>query len=125
MPPLDSEGDELVCESVCKADLMSDHFDSKQSREAVDLPLTNCIQVAHHVCIQVERGQASLVRLVPLWWTDIFGYVFFLKELLMLWSPRLSVVFQQLVRQGCFLAFGKQGKVTPIPIGPPSTSVAN
>ena len=31
---------ESVCESVGKADLLSDHFDSKQSREAVDLPLT-------------------------------------------------------------------------------------
>ena len=30
----------LVCESVGKADLLSDHFDSKQSREAVDLLLT-------------------------------------------------------------------------------------
>ena len=38
--PLDSEGNGLVCESVGKADLLSDHFDSKQSREAVDLPLT-------------------------------------------------------------------------------------
>ena len=40
MPPLISEGGGLVCESVGKADLLSDHFDSKQSREAVDLPLT-------------------------------------------------------------------------------------
>ena len=30
----------LVSESVGKADLLSDHFDSKQSREAVDLPPT-------------------------------------------------------------------------------------
>ena len=29
-----------MCESVGKADLLSDHFDSKQSREAVDQPLT-------------------------------------------------------------------------------------
>ena len=35
-----SEGDGLVCEPVGKADLLLDHFDSKQSREAVDLPLT-------------------------------------------------------------------------------------
>ena len=28
------------CESVGKADLLSDHFDGKQSREFVDLPLT-------------------------------------------------------------------------------------
>ena len=29
-----------MCDSVGKADLLSDHFDSKQSREAVDLLLT-------------------------------------------------------------------------------------
>ena len=29
-----------MCESVGMADLLSDHFDSKQSREAVDIPLT-------------------------------------------------------------------------------------
>ena len=29
-----------MCESVGKADLLSDHFDSKLSRESVDLPLT-------------------------------------------------------------------------------------
>ena len=40
LPPLVNEGGGLVCESVGKADLLSDHFDSKQSREAVDLPLT-------------------------------------------------------------------------------------
>ena len=40
LPPLISEGGGLVCESVGKADLLSDHFDSKKSREAVDKPLT-------------------------------------------------------------------------------------
>ena len=40
MPTLTSEGGGLVSESVGKADLLSDHFDSKQSREAVDQPLT-------------------------------------------------------------------------------------
>ena len=40
LPPLISEGGGLVCELVGKADLLSDHFDSKQSREVVDLPLT-------------------------------------------------------------------------------------
>ena len=40
MPLLLSEGGGLVCESVVKADLLLDYFDSKQSREAVDLPLT-------------------------------------------------------------------------------------
>ena len=40
MPLLVSEGGGLVCETVGMADLLSDHFDSKQSREAVDLPFT-------------------------------------------------------------------------------------
>ena len=40
LPPLISEVGGLVCESAGRADLLSDHFDSKQSREAVDLPLT-------------------------------------------------------------------------------------
>ena len=40
LPSLVSEGGGLVCESVGKADLLSDHFDSQQSRMAVDLPLT-------------------------------------------------------------------------------------
>ena len=40
LPPLISEGGLLVCESVDKADLLSDHFEGKQSREAIDLPLT-------------------------------------------------------------------------------------
>ena len=29
-----------VCESVSKAKLLSNHFDGRQSRESVDLPLT-------------------------------------------------------------------------------------
>ena len=40
LPPLVGVGGGLVCESVGKADLLSDHFDSKQSRESVDLPIT-------------------------------------------------------------------------------------
>ena len=41
MPPFVSEGGGLVCELVSMADLLSDLFDSMQSREALDLPL-NC-----------------------------------------------------------------------------------
>ena len=40
LPPLVGGGGGLVCESVGKADLLSDHFGGKQSRESVDLPLT-------------------------------------------------------------------------------------
>ena len=40
LPPLIGAGDGLVCESVEKADLLSAHFDGKQSRDPVDLPST-------------------------------------------------------------------------------------
>ena len=40
LPPLVSECGGLVCKSIGKADLLSVHFDIKQSGEAVDLPLT-------------------------------------------------------------------------------------
>ena len=40
LPPLVGGGGGLVCKSVRKADLLSDHYDSKQSRESVDLPPT-------------------------------------------------------------------------------------
>ena len=40
MPQLFSEGGGLVCQSVGKAVLLSEHFDSKQYREDVDLMLT-------------------------------------------------------------------------------------
>ena len=40
LPPLVGPGGGLVWESVGKADLLSDHFDSKQSRESVDLLVT-------------------------------------------------------------------------------------
>ena len=40
LPPLVSDGGRILCESVGKADLLSDPFDSKQSRETVDLTLT-------------------------------------------------------------------------------------
>ena len=40
LSPLVSDAGGLLCESVGKADLLSDRFDSMQSREAVDQPLT-------------------------------------------------------------------------------------
>ena len=40
LPPPASWSGGLMYESVGKADLLAHHFDSKQSRESVDLPLT-------------------------------------------------------------------------------------
>ena len=52
-------------------------------------------------------------------------FLFFFRELLMLWPPRVSVVFRRLVRLGSFPACWRQANVTRIPKGSPSSSVAN
>ena len=38
LPPLVGGGGGLVCESIGKADLLSDHLDGMQSKESPDLP---------------------------------------------------------------------------------------
>ena len=43
----------------------------------------------------------------------------------MSWPHRLSVVFRRLVGLGSFQACCRQANVSPIPKGPPSSSVAN
>ena len=58
MPLLVDGGVGLLWESVGKADLPSDHFDSKQSRESVDLPLTG----HPSPCLSTFAFRSSAVR---------------------------------------------------------------
>ena len=127
LPPLVSEGGGLVCESIGKADLLSDHFDSKQSRKAVDLLLTYHpsprLATFAFRSIEVRR---LLLDLDPYGGTDPLGmFPFFIKRTADVMAPRLSVVFGRLVRLGSFPASWRQDNVTPISKGPPSSSVAN
>ena len=90
LPPLVSEGGGLVCESVGKADL-SDHFDSKQSREAVDLPLT-CHPSPSLTTFAYRSSEVRrlLLDLDPYGGTDPWVcFLFFLRELRMLWPSIL------------------------------------
>ena len=65
LPPLIGAGGGQVCESVGKADLLSAHFDGKQSRDSVDLP---SISRSHYVCLQVRGGDAAPAGSGFLWW---------------------------------------------------------
>ena len=59
--------------------------------------------------------------------TNWVCFLFFLRVQLMFWPLDLgnvSVVCRRLVRLGSFPAFWRQANVTPIPNGPPSSSVA-
>ena len=55
----------LVCESVGKADMLSAHFDLKQSRDPVDLP---SVSQSHYLCVQVSVGGAAPAGSRFLWW---------------------------------------------------------
>ena len=109
-----SKGDGLVCELVGKADLLSDHFDSKQSREALDLPLTCCMSPS----LTTFAFRSSNVRhlLDPNGGTDPLGrFPPFLKRTAEVMAPHRSVVFQRLVCLGSFLACWRQANVPSIP----------
>ena len=66
-----------------------------------------------------------LLELDPYGGSDPLGiFPLFLKRTDVL-APHLSAVFRQLVRLGSLPACWRQANVTPIPKGPPSSSVAN
>ena len=64
-----SEGGGLVCESVGKAYLLLDHFDSKQFRGTVDLQLS-CHPSPSFITFAFRSSEVRrlFVRLGPLWW---------------------------------------------------------
>ena len=97
LPQLVSEGGGLVCESVGKADLLSDHFDIKQSREAVNLPLTCHSSPSLTTFAFRSRAQAFLLDFDPYGVTDQLGMFPFFLEITDVMAPSLSVVFWWLV----------------------------
>ena len=116
-----------MCESVCKADLLLDHFDCQQSREAVDSPLT-CHPSPRLTTFAFRSNEVSrfLLDLEPYGSTDPMGmFPHFLMRTSDVLAPRLSVEFRQLIRLGHFPACWRQANVTPIPKGPPLLPITN
>ena len=102
-------GGGLVGKSVGKADLMSDHFDSKQSRESVDLPFT-CHPSSGFTAFAIRSSEVRrlLLDLDHFGGTDPLGmFPHFLKR-------TADVLVLQLVRLGSFPASRRQANVTPI-----------
>ena len=127
LPPLVGPGGGLVCESVGKADLLSNHFDSKQTRESLDL-LVTCHPSPSLITFAFRSSVVKrlLLNLDLYGGTDPLGmFPLFFKRTADLLAPRLSVVFRKLLRLGSFPACWRQTNVTPIPKGPSSSSVAN
>ena len=125
LPPFVSEGGGLVCESIGKADLLSDHFDSKQSREAVDLPLTcHPSPSLTTFAFRSREVRLLLLDLDPYGGTVPLGmFPVLLKRAADVMALRLRVVFRRLVRLGRFPACWRQANVTQIPKGLPFTQL--
>ena len=116
-----------MCESVGKADLLSDHFDGKQSTESVHLPLT-CHPAPSLTSFAIRSSEIRrlLLDLDPYGGSDPLGmFPLFLKRTADFLAPRLGVVFRELVRLGSFQVCWRQANITPIPKGPSSSSVDN
>ena len=110
-----------MCESVGKADLLSYHFDSKQSKEAVDLPLT-CHPSPSLTTFAFRSSEVRnlLLHLDPYSVTDTLGmFPLFLKRTADVMAPHLSVVFWRHVGCGSLSACWRQANVSPITKGPP------
>ena len=105
-PPLVGGGGELVCESVGKADLLKDHFDSKQSRESVDLLVTcHPSPSLNTFAFRSSEAECLLLDLDPYGGTDPLGmFPLFWKRMADVLAKRLSVVFRRLFRLGSFPA---------------------
>ena len=84
-----------MCESVGKADLLSGHFDGKQSREFVDPGLT-CHPSPRLISFAFRSSEVRrlLLDLDPFGDSDPLGmFGPFLKRTAVVLDPRLSVVF--------------------------------
>ena len=103
MPPLVNAGGGLVCKSVGKADLLSDYFDSKQSREAVDLPLTSHLSPSLTTfALRSREIRRLLLYLDPCGGIEVTPplgtfHLFLKRTAGVMPPPRLSVVFRRLV----------------------------
>ena len=75
LPTLFGEGGGLMCESIGKTDLLSDHFESKQSMESLDLPLTCHPSSSHTTFAFSEVGRLLLNLIRPPWWHSPIGNV--------------------------------------------------
>ena len=66
LPPIIGAGGCLDSESVGKADMLSAHFDRKQSsRSAIHFP---SVPQSHYLCLQVTGGEAAPAGSGFLWW---------------------------------------------------------
>ena len=117
----------LVSDPDGKAELLSTWFDSKQSRDIVELP-----QFCHPrtafcgIAFRAREVERHLLDLDPNGGVDPSGcFPMFFRKTASFLAPKLSCLFRRLLRGGEFPLEWRIVDVAPIPKGPLSALVCN
>ena len=127
IPPLCSPGGALVSDPAGKAELSSIWFDSKQSRDIVELPQTCHPRPAFcGIAFRAREVERYLLDLDPNGGVDPSGcFPMFFQKTASVLAPKLSCLFRRLLCGGEFPLEWRIADVTPIPKGPLSALVCN
>ena len=127
IPPLCSPEGALVSDLAGKAELLSTWFDSKQSRDIVELPQTCHPRPAFcGIAFRAREVERYLLDLDPNGGVDPSGcFPMFFQKTASVLAPKLSCLFRRLLRGGEYPLEWRLADVTPIPKGPLLALVCN
>ena len=127
IPPLVKPGGDLATHPRDKADLLSGQFDSKQSRDDVNLPPTcHIAPVFTGVAFRSREVRKLLSNLDSHGGVDPLGqFPLLFKQCADIMAPKLSALFRILVRKGSFPIEWRCANITPIPKGSLSSNPAD
>ena len=102
IPPICSPGGALVSDPAGKAELLSTWFDSKQSRDIVELPQTCHLRSAFcGIAIRARDFERYLLDIDPNGGVDPSGcFPMFFQKTASVLAPKLSRLFRRLLRGG-------------------------
>ena len=124
IPPLCSPGGALVSDPAGKAELLSTWFDSKQSRDIVEL-LQTCHPRLHSVALPLENVRLSGTCWILIQMVESGCFPMFFRKTASVLAPKLSCLFHRFLRGSEFPLEWRIADVTPIPKGPLSALVCN
>ena len=124
IPPLVKQGGGLASHPREKSELLSQLFDSKQSRDEVVLPSTcHIAPVFTGIAFRSSEVKKLLTNLDPHGGVDHLGqFPLLFKQCANIIAPKLSALFRILVRKGSFPIEWRNANITPIPKGPLSSN---
>ena len=119
IPPLLKPDGSITYHPLDKANILADSFNSKQSREELQLPLgCHPLPVFNTFAFRSSEIKFLLSDLDAYGGTDPNGlFPLLLKRLSSQLAPKLAVIFRILGRQGAFSVCWRSGNITPIPKG--------